>query len=869
MCPIKLGRSVKFTLIALATIAAGCLDSPERNVEKGGFTFDFKALSDARFTAPYGQGINLAEGVEVWKNDYCRIASSRVPADDPRRKEVRKAVEWKKEGRGLAIVNKPELAAICGDAALSSRVVGGFTRCVKFPDDKGGRYRISFRYKLRHDNAGDLGGMLLTPRLSTESADSAKSPREYPLPDLWRDDGIWSMELLVPPRCDRVDIVMALYGIGELRFSDFAMVKMNYETPVTARFAPCGILDGKFAFSAGQCGLVCVQARRNGEAESRLSLIEYELSLPRGYTLVEAIMAVKNQPIAVSKGADGSTVYRMRSNGYDAGFSKAFNHWAPLSMLVKADEDAGAGTATFVVLQGGKPISNVAKIDVFTIPAIKVALPKRYCNGFYTGGQYCDFKTTAAREGFADLFTDAGATWVANMRTDEEVYTMWRRKGVRYITPERGHRCADGFRIGDGKGRPDDQKYVTPATTYTQMDKWTDWYKCAICPVAVYEEKSYFKDKVVPDLANFVKGADGMWANWEPYMFAGRGCFCDSCCRAFAEWMKVPYEEMKKEWPNNVKWGGKYWKESQKFRSWQHGRLVKTINRHVIEATGGDKSVGLIPAISWREMSSVWRPKNLAAEVQAIDYAGDLRWINPWGPYPRWNTGVPYMECKWDMLFYWCAAKDVREQVNRDYVPEKRPKLMAFPHGFLGDSVSQPESVSLGLDSFFFNGWEAAIVYTFPKGFDARWWRAFAEATARAAKYEDAVFDGARVDGKVSLFPDAGYPDPETGMCTATGMCTEDFEWPATVSYLQCAAYDYGGQRICAVFNFAHDAVAHFTLKAQGLPSGRYEVVSEDGATWPRSRFSRTFSAEELAEGGVRLAVGALRVNVFELRPTR
>ena len=155
------------------------------------------------------------------------------------------------------------------------------------------------------------------------------------------------------------------------------------------------------------------------------------------------------------------------------------------------------------------------------------------------------------------------------------------------------------------------------------------------------------------------------------------------------------------------------------------------------------------------------------------------------------------------------------------------------------------------------------MAYTFPKGFDARWWRAFAEATARAAKYEDAVFDGVRVDAKVHLVPDAGYPPP------AKNVSAKYLAWTKEVPYLQCAAYDFRGGRICAVMNFAHDTVANFTLKAEGLPPGRYEVVSEDGVTWPKSKFARTFSAVELAGSGAHLAVGALRTKVFELRPVR
>ena len=852
----RLTRSL--AMLALAAFAAGCFESPERTVEKGGFTFDFKALSDARFrTGDVARG-NLAEGLSDWKSGYCWIHDSKIAASDPRRKEVRKGVEWKTEDRELVITKTPALATICGDAKLTASVSGGYSRTVKLPDTTGGLYRLSFKYRMRHDT-GHFGGLLFTSRLSADAPKGEKAPglQVFPLPNLWSEDGIWARDIRVPPHCDRVELTMRIDGIGELRFSDFAFSKQHFETPVTVRFSPAENIDSTFAFSAGQCGVMCVQTRRNEEAVGKRRYPEYELSLPRGYTLVEAIMTATNQPMSVSAGADGSTVYRMKANSYGGGVPpNEFQGWTPLAMLVKAADDAAPGTATFVMLQEGKPISNVAKVNVFTIPAIHAVPPKRYCNGFYPGGPYCAFKTSAAREGFADLFTAAGATWVANMQADEDVYALWRRKGIRFITPE-WYNCANGFRVGDGKGRPDDQKYVTPATDNPD-------YARATCPIAVYEEKSYFKEKFVPQLEKYLKGADGLWANWEPYYFAGRGCFCDNCCRAFADWMKVPFEEMKKDWPHSLKWGEKYGKDVLKFRSWQHGRLVKTINKYVIKATGGDRSLGFIPGIAWCEMASGWRPKNLAPEVQAIDYAGALRWIDPWGPYPWWSADAPYQESPKDMLGYWCAAKDVREQVNLDYAPGKRPKLMALPHGFQGnDAICQPEGVSLALDAFFFNGWESAIVYTFPKGFDARWWRAFADATSRAAKYEEPVLDGVRVDDKVLLVPDAGYPGP------ASGVHAKYLDWTKSVPYLQCAAYDHGGRRICAVFNFAHDAVAHFTLKAKDLPPGRYEVVSEDGAAWPKSRFSRTFTAAELAEGGVRLAVGALRTCVFELRPAR
>ncbi len=849
---------VSIASLAVGGVAAVCHGADGRQCERGGFTFDFGAISNARFGGVSSVG-NLAEGLDGWKSGYGYLHNAKVPASDPRRREIKKGIEWRREGSELVVGKSAKLVDICGNAKMAECVSGGWSRTVALPDVSGGVYRLSFKYRMRHD-VGEFGGVLFTPRLakSVVGTANAKEPgmTVYHLPNLWSEDGMWSKDIRVPPMCDRIEIIMRIDGIGELRFSDFALTRREADTPVTVQFAPAAYLDGTFAFSSGQCGMMCVQWQRNDDAVYAAGTFEHELTLPKGYALVEAVMAETND-VAATALADGSVRYRMKANLYAGGVPPAeFSGWSPLSMLVRADAGAPRGTATFATFCKGRQVSNVAKVEVFTMPEIKAPQPKRFGLGFYPGGPSCAFRTRAAQEGFADLFTAAGSTWVTHMRANRDVYAMWRAKGIRCITPE-WYLCANGFRVGDGKGRPEDQKYVTQATG--NID-----YARATCPIAVYEEKSYFRDVFLPQMRKFLDGADGLWANWEPYYFGGRGCFCDNCCRAFAEWMKVPYAEVRKGWPQNLKWGERYGREILKFRSWQHGRLVKTINRHVVEATGGERSVGFIPGISWCEMSSGWRPNNLAAEVQAIDYAGALRWIDPWGPYVWWRASSPYLEQPEDLLGYWCAAKDVRGQVNADYMPQSRPKLLAFPHGIQGeDALCQPEGITVALDAFFFNGWEAAVVYAFPRGYDARWWQAFADAAVRAARYEDAVLDGKRVDASVTLLPDAGYPAP------ARNIKSTYLSWTKSVPYLQCAAYDHGGRRICAVMNFAHHATAGFTLKTAGLPSGRYQVVSEDGVKWPREGVRRTFSAEELASVGVRLSVGAVRTKVFEIRPAR
>lgn len=839
--------------VFLSSLPAFAASSAGR-LEKGGATFDFKAASDRRFAeSSEGAACVLSD----WKNNYCYLHSSTISGSDPRRRKIRSGVDWLTEGAERVIVKKPELVEICGGADVAASVSGGWTATVKLPDSSGGIYRICFKYRMRHD-VGTFGGLLLTPRLKKDAPAGAKAPglSVHHLPDLWSEDGMWVKEVRIPPHCDRIDVIMRIDGVGALRFSDFAVMRQTFDTPVTVRFAPSAFIDGTFAFPDGGYGVMCVQWRKNDDTRYRLGNFDYELTLPRGYTLVEAVMA-DSESVKAFPSADGSTVWRMRSAAYAGGLpGSSFNGWSPLAVLVRADRNAPRGTAAFAAFYEGKRVSDTAHVEVFTVSAFRAVMPKRYNNGIYPGGPYCGFKTEAGREGFADILQSAGVTWMTYMHASPEVYALWRSKGVRFITPEWYH-CANGFRVGDGNGRPDDQKYVTSATGHAD-------YARATCPVAVYEEKSYFKEKVLPQLARFLEGADGLWANWEPYYFAGKGCFCDSCCRAFSKWKKLTYCEVKRDWPANMKYGARFGADAPRFRSWQHGQVVKTINRHVTRMTGGPASLGFIPGIAWCEMSSAWRPSNMAAEVQAIDYAGALKWIDPWGPYPWWSADSPYVEKSADMLSYWCAAKDVRKQVDADYRPPHRPKLMALPHAFQGDdAICQPEGISLAFDSFFFNGWEASIAYTFPKGFDARWWRAFAESTTRAAKYEDAVFDGVRVDGSVRLEPDSDFPAP------AEKVLGQYLSWTKNVPYLQCAAYDHAGRRVCAVINFAHTAQVRFTLRAQGLKAGRYEVVDENGERWSRSDSGATFTAAELSSGGVRLALAPMRTKVFEIRPAK
>jgi hypothetical protein len=188
---------------------------------------------------------------------------------------------------------------------------------------------------------------------------------------------------------------------------------------------------------------------------------------------------------------------------------------------------------------------------------------------------------------------------------------------------------------------------------------------------------------------------------------------------------------------------------------------------------------------------------------------------------------------------------------------------MSFPQGIQGSGfwAVQPQWLSMSLDSFFFNRWESSVIYFFPSGYDARYWRGFAEATTRAAKYEDFVLDGERVDAKTLLFPcNTYYAAP----CRYVTTFVPSYR---NVPLLQQASYEKDGARIVAVFNFWERGEAFFSLKAIALPPGDYEIVDEDGVLYPSKSWRRLWSAEELHHRGAFLYVGAARTRVFGIYP--
>ncbi len=630
-------------------------------------------------------------------------------------------------------------------------------------------------------------------------------------------------------------------------------------------------LDGVFALPQGQVGIYIFEWRGNGGEQLEAERLRVELKLPPSIELLDCnFSSLAQGRRRIMK--DGSVLWTLeirRGMGRffpDVPPLDGFGRSSPFQLLLAPKAGRGdAGEGAISISYCGKRASNVERVRFHIVESIRVRAPKRMWSGVFPGQCIFDFRSEGAFAKLARFMADAGMRWMIWPKwqspegCDERALPILRQSGFIYLTP---HDCSlcDGYQVGPGYVRPQNERFETEAKGV--------WYDGAICPVAVYSRMPYFMEYAEKGLSEILKGADGAWANWEPYPACANGCWCGKCRDAFIEYSGLEKRIVEAAWPQEMKRDGRYAEIYIAFRAKEFAKVVKAVDGWVRKYTGGEKSQGFNPGVAWCEMSSKWRDDidagvghRYCREQSTREYSGSLKWIEPWGPYARWETKKPYVYSKERYLNYFIAAKDVREQLDRDYPGGGKPMLMGFPSGMQADVwVSQPEELAMAFDAYYFNGWRAVVPYSFPRGYDARYWRAVASATERAAKYEDWILDGERVDGDVAIECVAPFAAP-------CALVTPYVPAATNVSLLQTAAYRLKDVTAVAVFNYWQNGAAFFNLRVKGLKAGLYEVVDESGVRFAKSSADAYWSADELARGGVGLMTGAVRTRVFEVRP--
>jgi len=835
--------------------------------DKGGVAFDFAKFSAERFKAaelPRNNLITNADGRAVegkydplrWRGSYCYIHSGAIPDKDPRRERVKKTVRWSVED-GIFTVVKPNSLKEFLPPELLKSTSGGWYKSVNLPHDKGGICRVELRYRTQIEGAG--GVCLIASGYDRPAGKWGKAKRFFFKVYRLIPAGEWTdgfKEIEIPPGCVSLQLAFRMDGLGKMEFRNPSAVMKEQSSPrkkLTLKLTPMGFLDRTFVLAQGIPVTMCFMWKRNGApAEAALEAPVLVVRLPReiayhGSALLKCLE---------KKELPGGIEYRIDLRGVKRRPARMDSFDAYLLHPLLLTTDAPAGTrlekGTAWVEEKCRRISNEETFSLKVIPAFQATAPRLFTLGFHGGGVYMQHKGKSI-DICAETMKAAGVGWIISGNRD--AFPAWRRAGVRYITPELFY-VANGYKIGMPQKRPEADKYRFTGDSNAKL------LGEATCPSAVYEKRPYFMNSTVPYIREALKGADGLWANWEPYAFAGRGCFCDTCRRKFAEFVGVSEEQMKKEWPRELAPGRKYHKQAVRFRSLEHAKLMRTINETVTAATGGEKSLGFIPGVQVDDMSSTWREHKFDAENHPIDYASSFKWIDPWGPYSHWDAAVnPYIYSKIFSLRIFTKAREVRLAVNKDYPLPHRPKLLAFPHGHQGTSrLTHPESLKLDILTYFFNGWEAATVYYFPRGYDARWWRAFAEAATVTARYEDYVFNGKRADERISLSPLQPF-------ASETVISDHLLGRRRKFSLLQHTAWEKGDSLIAAVFDFWYHGEVFFTCKVKGLAPERRYTVTANGVRFADAQ-GKNFTGRDLASG-VTLHAGAVRCVVYEIAPEK
>lgn len=768
----------------------------------GGYTFDFRAISERRFPAD-DSGVNLA--TNEWKHGtFVHLGASALAESERSRlnRAIEAATEYREADGVFGMEKTPRVLEICtNNWTILSATSSGYSQKIALPDDKGGTYRISLKYRTCYRVR--RGG-------SDLQVYDARGPKQtYPyiwhLPDSDLEWNRYVREFEVAPGTKAFTVYMRSYGYGKLAFKDLCAVKVPpkpaAEHPIEIVNTPHGLLDHTFAVSRNQPGLLHYQWRTLDGVKRERSRFTFILTVPKGFGLVDILFADEKGWSETEK-PDGSRDYRFTS-ACEAPAAR-FNDWFRFGVMVDTAAEVGTtGELTLSAEYDGKPITNVDRMRLFVVPEIKVAAPSPefYMNGFHQASA-AGFvsRHSEVNERYGRFMYDCG---VRLAKCSRSLLGTYRAVGIPRVIVET--KIANGFQIGFAEKAPADEKYVAKDPNFRSA-------KNSVCPVSVYQEKPFFTTNTLPYLAENLKGTDGIWANWEPYSFAEQGCMCDDCCREYAKFLGLPYEDVKTDWPACIARTGRLGKDAIRFRSWQHGELMKTLHRHVVELTGGTRSMGFCAGVEHGQMMSNWREVHLFPEVEVKDYGNEFRWLDPWGPYSGvWDTDAPYVRSPgYDMLDFFNAL-DIRASADRDW-PDV--KLMAMPHGFqCGTCVIQPELVEMNLDAYFFAGWDASVVYFFPLGYDARYWRAFANATAKAAKYEGCVKGGRRIDGLVRLWMSPDFPPPirtAHPALWASGARFPNFRDPLLLQTIAWEGRD--GTRLVAAFNFREDGPAEFDL---------------------------------------------------------
>ena len=595
----------------------------------------------------------------------------------------------------------------------------------------------------------------------------------------------------IPKDAVFADLHLALYGCGELEILE-AVIKLGDAGNAMAPdviVSTSGYTDRQFYLPYKMSFPVFFSFRREFTYKPRS--VRLFVEMPNGFVCTGYGLEMKRLP-----DQGGVWVFDARYPFVRTIIRSTFCNWRHNGVLVRADVEPSGKfyTMRYWVEADGKA-STPRTLKLKVVPSEEHPAPRILKSGLH----YPSFNATrfdaSGAEAFTEMYKKCGFNLIS-ARIFPELSEVLRKAKIERIGGAMPMR--NGFRV---------YAQVPPDQGFIGIDGKP--IPRSFCPVAVYERKSaYIKNVVELTRKNLGPGGpyDHAGGNWEPYIYDYKGCYCDTCCGEFAEYAKLDLAEVKKYWPADLL--KKYPKEWVRFRSWQHGKVVRTINEDVKKAGAADggKNSFFIPDISYYGFTDA--KSDQQAQYNSRDYAYALDRVCIWGPYAhKASLHGRYRYVPAQHLPYVLACDKVNEYLHRT----SKATVMGLPQGSHVDWVTTPEAVVFETLAGFVAGHSMSVPFWF--AYDYRAYREMGRMNSLLAGMEKFLTEGKRggaVQGKaVTPYLEARHWRP---VVAGTHLETI-FPEIMNCSALQLRRIDLGKETLIAAANTWEQSSVFFELR--------------------------------------------------------
>ena len=720
---------------------------------------------------------------------------------------------------------------------MSNRVTQLFT----IPASKADQlYRLTIKTKGYHKPTAPNRGLFLIQLRPMKGAKNKFTPAGKGLQQFFTLTADWSnrsFDVRFPGGCTAVNLTLCLYGVGEACVDDIRLFPLKAgKEPVIVKAIPYDRLDNTFCFGENLPGVINFAFHADNRKFKRKNMA-LELELPEGFQVIDArnICPVKQiSPRVWHVGLMEALPNALRRSWY-----AQHGIYVMIKSTLPASEKNHIARYRLI---DGKWKGSYNTIAFKVLPAFKGTQPRLFRTSAMLNNEW-NFEKAGVKE-ITDFYKTTGFNAIFGAK-GPLAEAMKKAGFPRYL---QSSQLANGFKIG-----------ADPKPDFAQF-KMIDGkhFPGHICPVEVYTRGSYYKEKVYDAMMKALiadqDATDHFLVNWEPYYLDSKGCFCNRCRDEFIQYAKgnPSREEVLAVWPKEllVKYSDDYFK----FRSIQHGKVVKTLHQDVtaIGRKAGKESL-FIPEVSWKCLTK--EHNRYCRQYNVKEFMHDLKWLNFWGPYQHHTAGKRYVYRPATHLISYVTGGMVRDFMKEHSSKGKLPKLLFFPHAYQGDdTITEPEALAFETLTCFVRGFNGSFCYYFPRGYDYRHFLAMAKTNTVIARYENFTQLGSNDNTGVTLTPVTpvpeklyyapGWEEPKGGKGMAPGL--------SKLGILQFQVWRYNKEMLICAGNFWQKGEVFFRLSVKGLASGRKYGVTADGQK------CGNFTAKEL-EAGILMQTGALR----------